>query len=262
MVQYMPEHYKEVSLLINADDLLLSKSIDEAIIELFAEGAISNTTAMMCLPHSEQRLGELKSTLDTSKIGVHLQLTSGTPLSRNAQSLTDKASGRFVSKNMLQGTLPKEVEDEWRAQIDLFYRTVGHPPSHLDSHHGSHRLGHLLPIYLKLAAEYGIPVRGGNIEFQSKISKSGICSTDFYIGDWTGQGLSCEYLVKQVIAHRSKLKPVSIEVAAHPSHFDVNLRNISSLNDARSNDFSELMRLPKLLESVNGVNLFGYEARR
>ncbi|MDW3224206.1 MAG: ChbG/HpnK family deacetylase [Paracoccaceae bacterium] len=258
----MLENFEGIRVLVNADDFLLAGSVDHAIIQLFKEGAISNTTAMMCLPQSVQSLSELKYSINTYKIGVHLQLTSGKPILKDVLSLIDRKTQSFAPKENLSNTRADEVEREWRAQIDLFCRVIGHPPSHLDSHHGPHRLSHLLPIYLKLASEFGVPVRGGTLALGKQISMLGCRSTAICTSDWTGRGQSSEKLMEKVLHVFSVEGPTTLEIVTHPSLFDPELRKISSLNDTRFNDYSELRRFRELVDSEPKVKMYSYEAKQ
>lgn len=261
MGQSMPGVFDGIGVIINADDLLLHESIDRAILLLFEECAISNATAMMCLPESERRLRQLKEVMPTRKIGVHLQLTSGKPLLSDVPSLVSHDTEGFLDKRSLANALADEVEREWRAQIELFCSIVGHRPSHFDTHHGPHRLDHLLPVYLRLADEYAVPVRGGNRALGETIASRGLRTTSVCLGDWTGRGQSADVLMERILEYHAPGGPATVEVVSHPSLQDPRLRKVSSLNDARFTDFSELRRFRKLAISQPQVKIFSYEAR-
>ena len=60
----------------------------------------------------------------------------------------------------------KAVKEEFHRQMDEFHRLFERPPSHIDSHRHAHREDFLFPLFLELAAPFGIPLRGdGSVRF-------------------------------------------------------------------------------------------------
>ena len=228
------------NLIINADDLLLSAGINDAIIELLDLGAVTNTTAMMCCEESPDTLTAIRRHLPMDRVGVHLQLTSGTPIS-TSQGLIDNQSGRFLNSDHFGSLDPAEVYLEWKAQVDLFIKIGGHPPSHLDSHHAPHRHKQLFPVYARLAKEYCVPVRAGG-SISSELRTMSIRHPSGYVDDWTGASLSYGALLLSLDKIGSQHHGAWVEVVTHPSKFDSNLSKISSLSHQRYNDYTEIKR--------------------
>lgn len=240
-----------IDLLINADDLLLAPSIDSAIVDLLENNEISNTTALMCLDHSADNLMALSKQLSTRNVGVHLQLSSGAPLlSKNVPSLLNQETGTFLGPHHFLTSDANEVFAEWNAQVALFISVIGHLPSHIDSHHGPHRLKHLLPVYVALSRKYGIPVRagGGISPFLSKYNVPHPCG---YVDGWTGTNGTYECLWRLIVEEAKVCESTTVEVVIHPSTYDENLREISSLNDQRFIDYKEIKSLHKWSQEQN-----------
>lgn len=108
-------------IVINADDFGLTKGVSLAIVELLASNRISSTTTMMCVPDSVELQSEIRPHLNSRKIGLHLQLTSGFSLTNNPEGLlTDPDTHRFGSRERLADLDPRAVYEEWSAQLRLY----------------------------------------------------------------------------------------------------------------------------------------------
>ncbi len=152
-------------LIVNADDYGHTAGVARGIREAHTSGIVTSTTAMMNRPGVEKELREAARSCPNLGLGVHLVLTTGTPVLApgHIPSLVDN-NGRFFRQHALEARLesirPEEARAEWRAQIEKFCATLGHPPDHLDSHHHtSYWTPQLFEEMLKLAAEYNCPIR-------------------------------------------------------------------------------------------------------
>jgi predicted glycoside hydrolase/deacetylase ChbG (UPF0249 family) len=129
------------------------------------------------------------------------------------------------------------VLQEWRAQIDLAADLIGASPSHLDSHRGLHHLPGFVDVYITLAREYRLPVRGGSDLVCQRMMENKISGTDVVLFDWTGRDLKAEDLKRQLVTTaRSLGGRGSIEVVSHPGYCDAELIAVSSLNTRRNGD--------------------------
>ncbi len=137
-----------------------------------------------------------------------------------------------------------EVEKEWRTQIGIGIELLGCKPSHLDSHHGVHRIPELFPLYLDLAAELGVPVRGTIGADVAKMKSRHVPGSVALVRNWTGKDLPKSELISQIEdVHKSYPEEKYLELIVHPGFSDDYLRSISSLSDARENDFSVVKEL-------------------
>lgn len=237
------------NIIINADDFGLSDGICKSIWELFDCGAITSTSLMVAAPSAIERIGKWNGKLLVGNAGVHLQLTSGAPLSplNEVVNLVDLSTGRFKDPRKEKLIAKEEVEREWRRQILAATDLLGGLPSHLDSHHGVHRIPELFPVYKKLANEMNIPMRGATSgAIAETIKQLNLKATIAIVRDWTGRSLNAEFL-KDEIAKTIKSHPEErvIEIVAHPGYSDKYLEAVSSLAAFRENDHKVLTELAR-----------------
>ena len=130
-------------LIINADDLGLSRGITDGILLAHRDGILTSASLMVNQPATEYAVEQLSS-VPNLDVGIHLNLCQGAPVlpARAIPSLVN-SDGNFLSpaemgrKLVLCQVSPKEIEAEFLAQID---RMLDHGvvPSHADSHHRFH----------------------------------------------------------------------------------------------------------------------------
>lgn len=149
-------------MIINADDYGLDIKTNDAIVESFQKGFISSTTLMANMGGFEDACEKAKlHGLETS-IGIHLNLTSGRPLSESIRSNRRfcDASGHFFRDRKSLYHLSKQDQSdifaEYSTQIQRM-KSNGINPTHIDSHHHFHTQLPLLPIVCRLAKSYQIP---------------------------------------------------------------------------------------------------------
>ena len=149
-------------LIVNADDFGLTEAVNAGIVEAHFRGIVTSTTIMANGPAFDGAwIARLAPRLG---FGVHLNLTSGEPVSRPRQipTLVDRNGRLHLSPTRLLWALPArqvnlaEVESEFRAQIGRVFR-AGIRPSHLDGHKHVHVLPGVSQIVIRLAQEFSIP---------------------------------------------------------------------------------------------------------
>ena len=153
-----------IQIIVNADDYGFDENRTKAILQAYNEGWISTTTAMVNMPWFEKSLELAKGSRLFDNIGLHLNLTEGTPLTesiKKSPSFCDE-NGQFNAvfhrskKDRL--FLPKferdAVKEEATAQFEK-YCCSGLTSFHLDSHHHSHTDWSVADIVLPLAQKFG-----------------------------------------------------------------------------------------------------------
>ena len=131
-----------IQIVINADDLGASTSINRAIETCLQQGKITSTTLLANGPAFEEAVEIVKRHPECS-VGVHLNGMEFEPL-RAAEGLRPllaedgKFNGRLGSV-AISKSLRLALADEWCAQIERV-RSAGIAVSHLDSHYHSHTL--------------------------------------------------------------------------------------------------------------------------
>jgi predicted glycoside hydrolase/deacetylase ChbG (UPF0249 family) len=147
-------------IIVNADDFGMNAETNRAIIEAFENNVISSATLMTNMPGFDEacELAYRHQLLD--KIGLHLNLTSGYPLSspiRRCPRFCDNV-GMFRARQTLFRLSKEErlaVETEIASQIRACLDR-GLSPTHLDSHHHVHTEWAIGAAAITIARRYKI----------------------------------------------------------------------------------------------------------
>ena len=126
-------------LIINADDYGLCKASNEAVDQLFKEGAITTATLMVPCPYAEDAVRRAKENPKMC-IGLHITTTAEYdtyrwgPIDQSCKSLTD-SDGYFyrTAADNLAHAEKEEMLREIKAQFQWMEKR-GLPPEHVDSH--------------------------------------------------------------------------------------------------------------------------------
>jgi predicted glycoside hydrolase/deacetylase ChbG (UPF0249 family) len=155
-----PATERRPKIIVNADDFGMSPEVNRAIVEAFEENLISSATLMANMPGFEEACELAHRHGLAGKIGVHLNLTSGHPLSmpiRHSLRLCDE-KGEFRKRETrlrMSGLERIAVEEEMAAQVKLCLDR-GILPTHLDSHHHVHTEWAIGAAAIAVARRYGI----------------------------------------------------------------------------------------------------------
>jgi predicted glycoside hydrolase/deacetylase ChbG (UPF0249 family) len=130
-------------LIVNADDLGLSRGITDGIFVAHQQGIVTSTSYMVNQPASDYAAEQLQK-YPSLDVGIHLNLCQGKPvLPPSAVPTLVGSDGCFLPPSRMARRLtlwrasPKEILNEFCAQIDRMIAT-GITPSHADSHHRFH----------------------------------------------------------------------------------------------------------------------------
>jgi chitin disaccharide deacetylase len=228
-----------IQLIVNADDFGYSKAINYGIIDCHKEGIVNSATMMMNSAGTQHAI-KLAKENPSLRVGIHLVLTSGSPLLNNVPSLVDH-NGNFKKQSHLlkyKDIHLDELEREWSAQIEAFLSS-GLIPTHFDSHHHVHGIKEFYPVVKRLSERYQLPVRNVNNKRNDKSFLSDLFFADFY-----GETATQDYFT--ILADRVK-DGQSIEVMCHPGYLDHHVMEGSSYNLARLKETAILtsVELPK-----------------
>lgn len=154
-------------LIVHADDLGMSHSVNAASIKAFETGLVNSGSIMVPCPW----LGEIVTysrSHPEADLGLHLTLTSEWSLFRWGPVLSkDRVPSLFARDGYLHPTESdaakyadaREAEAEIRAQIERA-RSFGIQPTHLDSHMGTlYQNESLFRAFLRVSREYKLPIR-------------------------------------------------------------------------------------------------------
>lgn len=212
-----------MQLIISADDFGLTEGVTKGISESMLSGAVTRTSAMMCTNGSEWIKKYAKGL--GGKIGLHLQLTDGTPMLPTEEVFSLVGSdGRFPAKSKQLGNVnPEEIEKEWEAQMGAIL-DLGITPSHIDTHHNVHRFPKVFKVYCAIADKYKLPTRALSPIMAKKLNSMGLLGSDYCYEKWYGEDLTTVNLVNHLIrAFQSIENNGTIELMCHPGYVDQNL---------------------------------------
>jgi len=233
-------------LIFSADDFGLTEEVTKGIAKGMTDGVVTRTSAMMCT-EGAQWIKQYAVGLE-NRIGIHLQLTDGVPLSPQSQvkSLVDE-NGKFpASWRLLTRVNEDEIRLEWEAQIQAFL-ALGLTPTHIDTHHNVHRFRSMFTVYCELAKKYNLPTRPLSDNMLKRLKMKELLSTDICVEEWEGVHVTVDSLVSHVMGAKRKLEVEDciMEVMCHPGYVDDNLRSRSHYLEAREKEL-EVLCDPKL----------------
>lgn len=209
------------SLIVNADDFGLTAGVSRGILEAHRTGIVTSTTLLVNRPVDAELLIQLKAT--RLGVGLHLNLTLGPPLSPPSAvpSLVD-SEGKFIrdARQTAARAKPEEVERELRAQVDRFVALLGHPPTHLDSHHHVGRHSPIREIVWTLARDLGVPVRSQDDAIRQAARAAGLRTPDHFFGE---SGPDPYWSAERLLSHLAALPEGFSEFMTHPGYFDAHL---------------------------------------
>ncbi len=148
-------------LIINADDLGLARSVNDAIFKVHEAGNLSSATLMVAMPGTHDAVARA-SQYPRLALGLHFCITEGKAITGRS-SLTDGDSkylsrGRLFRKAISGHLSRKDVRREFEAQLDRMAE-LGSPPGHVDSHQHVHMIPAIFDAIMPVLAERNLPVR-------------------------------------------------------------------------------------------------------
>lgn len=149
------------NIIVNADDFGLNHNIADMIIKGHDVGMITSTTFMTNAP-AAQYAAKLVKQRPNLGVGVHLNITTGRPLSdpdRLPGLVTPdgcflsplKTTNRLIFDFRLVGPILQEYSQQVERCLDL-----GITPTHLDTHHGMHRFPVVFEAFQRTLQRYRI----------------------------------------------------------------------------------------------------------
>ncbi|HMQ60564.1 MAG TPA: ChbG/HpnK family deacetylase [Flavilitoribacter sp.] len=227
-------------LIVNADDLGLTPGVSEGILKSMLDGIVTRTSAMVCT-ESRDLLPDWMAEIP-GRVGMHLQLTDGIPLTpTNRIPTLVGPDGRFPkNKEYWLNPDPEEVRIEWENQI-RWLLDCGVTPSHLDSHHNVHRFPPIQRIYVELAKKYRLPTRPLNDNMRNRFLNLGAIPGGMYCDTWEGMNVTAKSLIIHILGgFRRCTDQESLEFVCHPGYVDEPLCRRSHYLQAREQELKAL----------------------
>lgn len=220
-----------IRLIVNADDFGYSKGVNLGIIESYRNGIVSSTTMMTNMPGVDHAFQLMDQNIGLG-VGIHLVLTTGSPVCKDVPSLVNSEGNFFSLATFPDWIKEEEVEKEFNCQMEVFL-SRGHRPTHIDSHHHVHRHPKVLPIVLDFARRYKLPIRLGNKGLLKTLGYEDINTTELFIEDFFGANVSKDGLIRII---KESIKFKSVEIMCHPGFVDQTLLQGSSYNTPRAKE--------------------------
>ena len=222
-------------LIVHADDLGMSHSVNLATIKAFESGLVNSGSIMVPCPWFSEIATYARGN-PQADLGLHLTLTSewtafrwGPVTSKDrVSSLLDKNGYFYLTESDAAAKADvKEVEMEIRAQVERA-RAFGIQPTHLDSHMGTlYQSKALFEVFLKIAREYKLPVRVAKTWFSQADFLPATLSPDDVFIDRTldiNPAVAPEDWAKFYTEALKKLEPGVTEVIIHLAYDDAEMR--------------------------------------
>ncbi|MFN8044633.1 MAG: ChbG/HpnK family deacetylase [Dermatophilaceae bacterium] len=150
-------------LVVNADDLGLTKGVNRAIRKAHLEGIVTSTSLLTVARHHADAISMLEAT-PTLAAGLHLALVGEDPpvlSAREVPTLVDRRGHfplgyrAFVARAATGRVDPADIRRELDAQIQVA-TSAGLSLSHLDSHQHVHLWPSVARVVIDLARTHGI----------------------------------------------------------------------------------------------------------
>lgn len=148
--------------IVNSDDFGYNTSINHATIEAFKLDKINSATIMANMPGFEEAVELAHTNKVADKIGAHLVLTEGIPLTDEIKCLDYLFTGPLVAstkykelfylsrekKKLIFNELVAQIEKIRKSHIDI---------THVDTHYHIHSMWPMIQILTRLLKDYKIP---------------------------------------------------------------------------------------------------------
>ena len=150
-------------MIVNADDFGLDPAANAGIVAAFERGLVSSTSLMANQAGFEEAVDLALERRLERHVGVHLVLTSGTPLTDPIRALGRfcDSEGSFRARSgrgrvwRVSGLERDALRLELNAQVQRV-REAGLPVTHLDSHHHAHNDWAVCGAVIEVARRSGI----------------------------------------------------------------------------------------------------------
>ncbi|MEO7993991.1 MAG: ChbG/HpnK family deacetylase [bacterium] len=253
-------------LIIHADDYGLTSSVSQGILDAHAHGIVTSTSILMThVTPKELAWAKAEPTLD---FGIHLNLTSGPPLSGAAgvphlvgerrvfavprSTVADDPHPRFDFSQVPETELRTELAAQVRAGL-----ATGLTITHLDTHHHIARSPQVWEIVIDLASDHGLALRSLDAVQREDCLDAGVPTSHRFLGQWFGGGTGgVEGLLDATLALGEG--PIG-ELMCHPGRESEILAAISSYSAERQAELTVLQD-PAVRRALRerGVRLIGW----
>lgn len=125
---------------MNVDDFGASHGINRGVLEAHQAGIVTSTSLMVDGAAIDEAI-TIAAEHRRLSVGLHVNFTN-----EGGPPVVELADGAACAA-------------ELHRQLERFVELLGHPPTHLDSHHHVHRRTGIEPAFVRVADRLGIPLR-------------------------------------------------------------------------------------------------------
>ena len=253
------------SLIVNADDYGISHEVNLAIEKGINENIIDRASLMVNMPFAEEAVEMAIAGRYLSKIGLHINLVEGNPLTCDIRKTwlceNGKFNGKISDKKYKKSVIADRnvlmcIEKEINAQMKK-YISWNMPLLHADSHQHSHIKPSIFPVVMKCAENNGFTsirlaslIKADNPKISTKIYKTHINyrikefnKTHTAFGSNYPQiDIGCAYdsLRKQIEIDDGSIFAKNVEAWFHPSIKDGVMVNLFSKEQFDEKDIASI----------------------
>ncbi|MGC2160865.1 MAG: ChbG/HpnK family deacetylase [Silvibacterium sp.] len=279
-----------IRFIINADDFGLTLGVNQSILDLYRNGALSSATLMATADHTSAAAASTAAHPGLG-VGCHVVLVDGKPAlphpSIPALALSAEAFrptlGWFV-RDLVRGSIPEsEIEIEAIAQIRRL-QSLGIRVTHLDTHKHTHMFPRVLRPLLRAALICGVHavrnpfepdwalqatphapalrrmqvrlLRTQRSQFRKLVEQAGVATTSGAIGVLATGTLNAEALQALLTA----MPDGTWELVCHPGYFDEDLNKAHTrLRESRAIEHAALLEtVPQFLSGHSSTTLIHF----
>ncbi|GAB2979786.1 hypothetical protein GCM10027049_13910 [Mucilaginibacter puniceus] len=163
-------------LIVNADDLGLSKSVNEAILFCYKKGYINSSSIITNTPFFDETAQLVKDNEVIINLGVHINFAEGKPITnfKYAEYLNHNGEWDWEKTKKYSNSLNTEVKNafltELYAQVDKAL-SANLNITHIDSHYHLHILPCFYDLFITAAKKYDIKLRLAQLSHEQNAVK-------------------------------------------------------------------------------------------
>ncbi len=163
-------------LIVNADDLGLSKSVNEAILLCYKKGYINSSSIITNTPFFDETVQLVHDNEVITNLGVHINFAEGKPLTNfnYHEYLNHNGEWDWEKTRKYSNSLNTEAKNafltELYAQVDKAL-SANLTITHIDSHYHLHILPCFYNLFIKAAKKYNVKLRLAQLSHEQNVIK-------------------------------------------------------------------------------------------
>lgn len=220
-----------MKIIVTADDFGLDELTTESIIEFMESGYCTQTSVMVNMSYSDAAVMKIKNGDMINRVGLHLNLSEGSPLTDRIKSDSDicgrdgffrsqfhSGKSAFILSKQQKELLSDEIEEQMKK-----YLSYGFTRMSLDSHNHVHTHYSIFRIVKPLLSKYGFRYirisrnMGEGLSIIKKVYKSALNSSmsrQAKTTDYFGNVADFQKTISKIEMDKT------IEIMTHPKRMD------------------------------------------